>query len=734
MPQNTIQSSTPTSSDGNGLNVRPDLLPESYLFIEKKAFTQAQTDKFGMTGDTTFRTTSRISYTGKIFTICQGQVLIQPNSDDPTKVNLILKPFTQPIKGLAIKYFIYRGLKASDFFGTNQTINPISNATGFVKHIRDDFQKLYNMLNLTEPTLTAQYIGYPGTGPYEQATNLLIDDFFFKISQEDAGSAPADQKAFELPMIPRGTHLGTIDPNNSFGIDIVLNEGDYTIENDPNPFKLDLNFARLNNHILNSTSGANAFENKLIRESATQFIDIAAFYGLHTHGKGKLHASNNGQDTVLQTNDEIYSAIEGFATAKTTYLYILGSRQRSYNFYNNHPIGTTTNDYKKGTTTANLVAGKFSEYWPLQEFTDTPSLAIQLTTDSNDAAALYVKQGILNVNTANEDYFIRGENLLQQADANNTVDTELTKPIVFDVKKTSTGTNIGSFVQLIYEGKALEITNVVPPLSSGESLFLKDIDDVFGLINVTPHIQPKSTNELRYVIDQNLLLIDFENKTGGKDIATVTTKRVEDQIMKNDTESVKRVTHETLLNNIRQSVGGFFESRSAYQDNSNSGFINYDNERNNFYQPEKPYYFKTISLTNILNETITALTLDNEKGTIASKKILGITEEENLQILNIIDQYNLNNPKFYLNEEMSNGSNIKVAPEKISYKMYSLSVIGENITGEIKIVIPSQKIYIITIDDLVFTSNDYAKWNPRIFNTQKLTPSFFINESSDFIR
>lgn len=717
MPQNNIQSSTPTSSDGNGLNVRPDLLPESYFFIEKKAFTQAQTDKFGMTGDNTkFRTTSRIkNYSGKIFTICQGQVLIQPNSDDPNKVNLILKPFTQPIKGLAIKYFIYRGLKASDFFGTNQTINPISNATGFVKHIRDDFQKLYNMLNLTEPTLTAQYIGYPGTGSYAQTTDLLIDDFFFKISQEDAGSTAANQKAFELPMIPRGTHLGTIDPNNSFGIDIVLNEGDYTIENDPNPFRLDLNFARLNNHILNSTSGANAFENKLIQESATQFIDIAAFYGLHTHGKGKLHASNNGQDTVLQTNDEIYSAIENFVTAKTTYLYIQGSRQRSYNFYNNHPIGATTNDYKKGTTAANLAAGKFSEYWPLQELADTPSLAIQLTTDNNDAAALYVKQGILNVDTANEDYFIRGENLLQQADANNTVDTGLTKPIVFEVKKTSTGTNIGSFVQLIYEGKALEITNVVPPLSSGESLFLKDIDDVFGLINVTPHIQPKSTNELRYVIDQNLLLIDFENKTGGKDIATVTTKRVEDQIMKNDTESVKRVTYETLLNNIRQSVGSFFESRSAYQDNSNGGTITYSDKMNNFYQPESPYYLQTETFTDAEGTAIIGLSLQVQDSSLPSKKILGITKEENDLFIALIGN-TLNNPKFFLKNELENEEAYYVSAEDISYKKYSLAILGENQSGVLQLSEPTEKIYITTVDNLAYVSEEYSRWVPVKYN------------------
>ena len=39
------------------------------------------------------------------------------------------------------------------------------------------------------------------------------------------------------------------------GIDIVLNEGDYTVANDPNPFKLDLAFARKPDHVLDQAVG-----------------------------------------------------------------------------------------------------------------------------------------------------------------------------------------------------------------------------------------------------------------------------------------------------------------------------------------------------------------------------------------------------------------------------------------------------------------------------------------------
>lgn len=725
MPQNNNGGSLPTGSDSTGLNVRPELMPESFFFLEKGVSFNAQgpNEKFGISGpdaNTVFRTTSKITgYTNKIYTICRGQILLQPCGTDATKVNVILKPFNQPIKGLAIKYFIYRGLNKSDFFdNSTSVINTInSNSTGFVKQIRDDFSRLYGMLGITQPTFTAQYIGYPGTG---QQTDDLIDDYFYKVSKSTVtGGNTTDtdtKKAYELPMIEKGTSLGT--SSGSIGIDIVLNEGDYTVANDPNPFKLNLGFARLADHVLDPATGANDFEKKLIRETASQFLDIATFYGMHTQGKGKVYVT--GQTTPVQTKDEIYDLIKNFATAKTTYLYIQSNRQRSYNFYGDYKVSTTNaNNIKIGTTVSALTEQKFEQKWPLQELTAVPSLVVQLTTDNNDAAALYVKQGVLNENTPNEDNFIRGENLLQEAGDN--VNTSFTKPISFVVAKTSTNVVIGSFIQLIYEGKTIKITNAIDP---SEELYLKDIDDVFGLIDAIPRMESKSSNELRYVIDQNLLLIDFENKAGGKDIATVTTKRVEDQIMKNDTENLPRVTYETLLNNIRQSVGGFFESRSAYQDNSNNGTITYSDKMNNFYQPENPYYFKTEVYTGSDGEVVTGLSLQLKQGELPSKKLLGITKDENDLLVGVITQNKLNNPKFFFKNVLGNEESYYVSLENLEYKKYSLCIIGEGQDGTLKVVSPTSSIYVITVDNMVFVSDEYAKWIPNL----SMLKVFEINE------
>lgn len=713
MPQNIPSGSLPTAPDSKGLNVRPDLLPESFFFLEKgKTFSQSPAEKFGANG-TVFRTTSKISFngTGKVFTICQGQVFLQPCGTDSTKVNAILKPFNQPIKGLAIKYIVYRGLNRSDFFDNNLIINNGTGVTGFVDVIRKEFTGLYNMLGITVPPFTAQYIGYPAGN--SQLETDLIDDYFLKISKvEVTGGTATEQpkKAFELPMIPRGTHLG--NATGSVGIDIVLNEGDYTIANDPNPFQLNLAFARSADHVLDQAIGNTAFKKKLIRETATQFLDIAAFYGLHTQGKGKIHMSDN---SVLQTVEEIANQISGFKTADTTYLYIQGSRQRSYNFYGNQNLEGSTNNIKIGPTIANLALEQFEAGWPVKELAAQPSLVVQLTTDNNDAAAMYVKQGVLHADTPNEDYFIRGKNLLQGE--GNGVDTNFTKPITFKLDKTSAGKTVASFIQLIYEGKTVKITSETPGPNPGDPAVittydLKDIDDIFGLINVTPKIQSKAGNELTYVIDQNLLLIDFENKAGGKDIATVTTKKVEDLIMKNDTESLKRVTYETLLNNIRQNVGGFFESRAAYQDNSNGGTISYSDKMNNFYQLAFPYYLQTEKYSGANGFQFTGVTLHIDNGTLSSKKVLGITENENNRIKTLISDKLLNNPKFYFKNELEDERSFYKSSEGIEYKKYFLAVLGEDQDGKLIVAYPNTPVYVTTIDSLIFCSEDYAQWLP----------------------
>ncbi len=702
MPATTSPNTLATTSD-NGRNIRAELKPESYLFIEKeKIFSQDPTGKFGIIGTddlSQFRTTSRINYSGKVFTICQGQIFVQPNAGSADKVNVILKPFSQPVKGLAIKYIIYRGLNKNDFFTSDgKVVAKGTGNTGFVEELWKDFEKF----NSSTTPFPQEYIGYPAAQPesgQEQKNNDLIDDYFFKMTK--ANEPEAQRFAFELPLIQGGTYIG--NANGVLGIDIILNEGVFTVDTDPNPIKLNLGFARSADNVLDPTTEQNTFKKKLIRESATWFIDVAAFYGLHIQGKGKVKV---GKDLVLESTEDIYNVISKFATINTVYLYVQSNRQRSYNFYGNYQKDGTVNNFKMGTTSENMTEKKFgSKGWPIEEIVNVSSLKCSFFTDNNSSAGLYVKMGFLDNTTEHEDCFIRGNNLLKEDNTDN-----YTKELGFTFSQTTNNKAISSFIQIIYEGAQLPVQEINTETQEITIRYMKDIDDVFGSIDVQPIMQARSATELHYVIDQNLLLINFENKAGGQDIATVTTKRIEDLIIKDEGETQKRFTYETLLNNIRQNTGSYFESRSAYSDNSNSGILSFSKGQNNFYRPEKPYYLQTEVFTGSDGNIITGLSLHVEDGSLPSKKILGITEDEN----NSISSIALNNPKFFFKNELGDEKDFYTSSEGAQYRKYSLCIIGENENGTLKFVEPANKVYVTTMDQMVYASENYAKWIPQI--------------------
>ncbi|MDN3606407.1 hypothetical protein [Kaistella yonginensis] len=707
MPTTTSSPSDSTTSD-NGRNIRAELYAESYFYLDPSKVTQNQTaaQKFGVLDENIFRTTSVLNYTGKVFNICKGQILVQPSSSDATKVNLILKPFSQPIKGLAIKYFIYRGLKKSDFFSGGKVVANSETATGFVQEIWKDFLHF----NPGQTNFPQEFIGYPPEVGSEQQLGDLIDDYFFKISkivEVDETTTEEKKFAYELPMIPEGIYLG--NAVETLGIDIVLNEGDYTVENDPNPFKLDLAFARVGEYQL-ETAGYTGIQKKLIQESAMQFMDIAAFYGLHTYGNGKVYLLKT---EILDSSETIYALLNKFVTKNTTYLYVQSNRQRSYNFYGNYKISdSNSNDIRIALNGGQYAEEKFGASWSVKAFQNVSKLSFKLTTDYNSGAGLYIKQGVIDtLVTQHEDYFIRNNNLLNDNNDPENEDIVFTKAIGFVTNKVETKA-VSTIIQMIYEGKQISVTQDTPEESA--VYYMKDIDDVFGLINAEPHIQSKSANELHYIVDQNLLLINFNNKARGQDIATVTSKRTEDLVVKEGAENLKRITYETLLNSIRQNTGSFFESRSAYQDNSNSGTISYSQSLNNFYRPEKPYYLQTEVFTGSDGNTITGLSLHLQDVSLPSKKLLGITEPENTIFKELIGTKILNNPKFYFKNELEDEESYYTSSEGTAYRKYSLCVIGEDQNGELKFFEPTTKVFVTTIDNMLFASEEYSMWMPKM--------------------
>lgn len=706
MPANTFN----TTSD-NGRNIRPELKPESYFFLEPgKNFTQADTEKFGIVSNGTnasvFRTTSQISgYSGKIYTICKGQIFVQPNSSSLDKVNIILKPFVQPINGLAIKYIIYRGLNKQDFFA-NGEVKPDdgSDATEFVKHIRAEFKALFQMLKIKpEPQFLADYIGYQQDNlgipvEQEQKSEDLIDTYFFKTSETE-DNIESVKTAFELPVIPEGICLGEIS-DETLGIDIILNEGDYTIENDPNPFQLNLSYARASDYYLNK-SGYSGLQEKLIKESAASFIDIAAFYGLHAQGNGKIHLKPSNE--TLQNADDIYNLIKNFKTKNTVYLYIQSNRQRSYNFYGNYDLNG--NNIRIGVTEDNLYEKKFgSDGWPVEIFENTyhsETLLLSLINNKNYFDKIfYVDIG--NLQDENKDVlFIK--------DFKNLSDKEkdYLEAVNFRINK------VANIVRLLYVGD-----NINEPYLTTEPYFLDKyhnvIRELYPLINVkTPidlegNLKSISFNKKSFVnldsfsnlqslsVINNSIIFYNGKKQEGEDFSykekVLFLAKKAETIDSNETNNRDLIfgTRTTLTTNIPKDNESQFLMLKIYGEANYKYFYNQVNDSGTV--------IKLLKLK--LNET-----LDTTFFTV------GITKEEYEKLLAIIP-IDVSNVKLYIDEEEKNP--LLDIDAKKSYFKSSLGIGFENNIGYLQILFPSDKIYIYGDSIYSFVSREFVEYEHNI--------------------
>ena len=707
-----------TSKDGTERVAR--LQPRSHFFIEGGSqsgdFTQSTAESFGVINENQFRATASLSFSGnkQIYALCIGTVFLQP-STDAAKVNLILRPFKQPITGLSIKYIVYRGLKKADFIAGNVLAGSEDSGTGFVKYLWKQFNKFYEAGSA--PSFFANFIGFPTDATQLAAQDAihLIDKYFFKVAQPIDANTENPVTAYELPIIPRGLHLG--EATNSIGIDIVLNKGDYHIENDTHPFQLNLAFARANATIIDISSETDIFRKKLLRETATQFIDIAAFYGLHANGAGKLFV--DAIETPLTTKEDIYARLQNFATKNNFYLYIQSNRQRSYNFYKNYNYSAeSTNNLKIGTTidtTAETIFG--TNNWPVHIInqpqdaaTANNTIVLQLTTDNNIEAALFSQIGVLS--SAHEENFVRNDNLLQQPDDASTIDTNYTKPIVLITPAIADKT-IAAFAQLIYEGKVVVIPDFVPLPQAGNSPqeaqinFLKDIDDVFGLLQEKSFFAVANSPSPT-IVNETLQIINFVNATGAVDIGAIKHQRIEDRLQTVDENTyLSRVTYETLLHSINNNESRYFKTTSSAIDNTTS-----NNQQIILYQPKTPYHFKTKLFTD-KNNIVTGLVLQIREDNLPSKKILGITKGEFTQLKTAITDHQIQNPKIFFKTQLYNNSDFFISPESIRYQLYTLHIVGENNLGELKLY-NIDTIQVYTLDQYIFFSEAYTEFIPEI--------------------
>ena len=705
-----FESLTATS---DGVNVMPTIQATSHFFAEGNGYSQVVGKAFGPLSETQFRVTSAVTVSSQIYTICQGQVFVQPQSSNASKVNVILRPFKQPHQGISIKYFIYRGLNKTDFIeGTNVAAKGTNQ---FIDFIWAEFDKFYEDDTDPIPAFKGSFIGYPENIPNQPATDL-IDKYLFKVNEVDPANGEEDPNfAFELPMIPRGISMGTV--TGEVGIDIVLNSGDYSLENDVNPLKLNLGFARLADGVLDTANESTDFKKKLLKEATVRFMDIVAFYGSHANGSGKLFFDTS--TTPLTTKEDIYGKLNAFPTKNRCYINIQSNRQRSYNFYNNYVYSDTDNtNMKIGISVDNLTLSTFGNLgWPVHIFENAQTGAEEsgiicvrfLADNANLASTLFVQSGFLL--SPHDRNFVSRENLLQTiSEETPNVDPKYSKKIQFSIPKVGEEP-IASIINVIYESRslsALEHVSSSPP--DPRSFDLKDIDDLFGPVNAVASNAQQNAQQLPVIVGNEEQIISFLSDTGVS-TGVVRVKRVEDIIQTtNPVGTLRRYTYETIMNNISRDGSPFADNPSGAVEGSIGQAQQYIAEENNFYLPPSPYSISLGTFTDGL-ESILSLELkfNSEDSDVPTKKMLGITKQEHDLLGALVATHNLNNAKIYFDNLLGNDGSRYVSSEGIKYARYLLYVIAEDDDGQIKIYIPNEGIIVFSIDEFIFFSKNYSE-------------------------
>ncbi|PIF60068.1 hypothetical protein [Flavobacterium sp. 2] len=704
---------------------------KSHFFIESGGFPEQLSGQgFGPQSETVFNLTSRFTLGApkKAFSICKGVVLIQPQTDNDTKVNLILRPYTQPFPGLNIKYFVYRGLQKSDFFTTNSEpliIKKSSSTSDFINKINDDFKAFHEGRKeadgtpISVPPFTTKFIGYDAA---LTDTTIQLSDFFFKESKfVAAGNTFAEKDDFELPLIDIGKSLGNF-AEGLCGIDVVLNYGDFKHDFDNTEFAFNLEYARKPFAEI-TVDGETDFIKKLKREQSTQFIDIAAYYGSHVEN-GAVSATTSGVKTEKKGDAIFNDLLNNFWTKNNWYIYIQSDRTRSYDFYGNYKIGEGPENLKTGLLkdATNEVPMNAITYgnskWPVlintqnQESTvTTNNLYLQFPTDNNNNTAFYGQ--LAKVANAQKDNFINADGLGLPPDQEGNY-SELTSTVQLTTPAVA-GENIASLNLLIYQGKVSTYKIREEEDENGEPITINDVpnffDDVFNLIKAQPLLKLGSDEGYSRMTSEKLNLINefYDKKQQG--ISIVQTLTVNDVIETGIEEKpfVERVTYLTeavdVMNNAVSATG------STTPDTKTTASASGSVTKSKTYQLPNPYYYN-LKLFTDSTQTITGLELKILDGFTPNKIILGLTKEENETIKGLISS-DVKNPRLFL-IDLFEDENELVSPENIKYQKYKVAIVVENAEGNNVLKEPTNAVFVYSLDRRYHFSKGYSEYMPLI--------------------
>ena len=692
-----------------------NLVAESHYFRDGASpETQSATQAFGPVSgseESQYRITSKFTSGSKTkaYAVCTGQVLLVPQTDS-TKVNLILRPFIQPIKELKVKYFIYRGLDKKDFIPSgNENLVAFENKDTASELIQVLWTQLVKFdSDAQSAPFQAGWIGYDPSRP----DSVQIDDLFFLADAFNDGDNES-LKPFELPIIAKGTELGNFI--GEYGFEVVLSDGDYKAGNSSTGFQFDMNYAKAGEVIIDVSQLPTGYSETEYRESISHFMDPAAYYGLHVSEVGKVWVRQAANATKKE-GAQIYSdVIDKFFTKNRVYLHIQGHLGRSYNYFKTYSaLVSNENVIQFGMSEDTLVATTFPvNKWPvlIDESTgaggdDQRAIIVKLVHDFTTGPVLHASIGNLG-EEANNGFLLTEQLVPAITESPEDDEAVFTAPVKVWVPATGSAgakKHVASFVKLLYKGTQPGI------VSELENTAIKTIDTLFSPVDAQPRFVNSAEEKIEWSSrDGNELVQTKSIDTNSPDGQLVLQlKIVNNKIARTegeDTLVASSVIFETLLDAVA--------SKGTYQDNypqneqSSAGSRAFNKADNNTYRLQSPNY---LNIQFFMDEyqLIKGVRIANAAQQYTNKYMVGISQDQHDTLSAMVSTNNLRNTFLFFSLLIANASTY-ISTDNVLYDKYRLGVMHET-SSKMQVMFPEEEIFIYSLDRNSYFSAEYSQY------------------------